>query len=184
MVCSFFVTSSSQIKQLNNSLAINTRKSNPFSQYNIFNLAHYLGDNCNLVFFRPITPEHTVSARCVILSVGFKNLLIWIIGVHQRTELMRFKARVTRIFLQKFYTLINLFKKPLCWLQKAQAFRCTRVFRPAPMSVINLKKYAVISLGPQSPKSGFPSTLRATLSTNSKSRETMAPQPSNLRRWS
>lgn len=70
------------------------------------------GYNSKLIFVGTVTPEYTIRSWCSVLGVGFKNLLIRIIRVQERTIFMSIKARMARIALKKFNTLINLLKEP------------------------------------------------------------------------
>ena len=73
------------------------------------------GYNSNLIFVGAVTPEYTIGSRRSVLSVSFKNLLIRIIWVLERTILMRIEARMARVALKKFNTFINLLKEPFHW---------------------------------------------------------------------
>ncbi len=68
--------------------------------------------NSNLIFVGAITPEYTICTWSSVLNVGFKNFLIRIIRVLERTILMRIEARVARVALKKLNTFINLLKEP------------------------------------------------------------------------
>ena len=66
--------------------------------------------NSNLIFVGAVTPENTIRSWRFVLSVGFKNLLVRIIRVLERTILMRIEARMARVALKKFNTFIDLLK--------------------------------------------------------------------------
>ncbi len=71
--------------------------------------------NSNLIFVGAVTPEYAICSWRSVLSVGFKNFLIRIIRVLERTILMRIEARMARVALKKFNTFIDLLKESLHW---------------------------------------------------------------------
>ena len=71
------------------------------------------GDHRDLFGVRPVTPEHTVSARCSILDVGLKYFLLFIVWMHNRVKLVRPQTRMAGIVSKKLDTFVNLFKEPL-----------------------------------------------------------------------
>ena len=64
-------------------------------------------------FSGTVTPEDSVRARGMLLSVRHENFLVFLVRVGDGRELVGLQARMPRVLLQHEYALANLLEKPL-----------------------------------------------------------------------